>query len=216
MCVLSTKKKRFFFETGLNIIAREKSKKMNVVQACMILGVDPREYTAETVDRAFRRAALLCHPDKGGSEAAFVRLTTAVGVLKRNVRSPVDDLSSLLERMCGMTEAASARACDLFAVVNVRNFCEWVGEAQKQRNVRLAIERAGGVTVRCNVTNHVVARGLGLSASAVRFFRHVVTYMEQHPDVECILRRDGVDVFSISTETFAHFTCDDIAFNFCV
>jgi hypothetical protein len=49
---------------------------MPLAQAIKLLGV-PADYTRDDVIAAFRRAALRCHPDHGGTEAQFIDLVQA-------------------------------------------------------------------------------------------------------------------------------------------
>jgi hypothetical protein len=49
---------------------------MPLAEAMRLLGV-PADFTHEDVIAAFRRAALRCHPDHGGTEAQFIKLVEA-------------------------------------------------------------------------------------------------------------------------------------------
>ncbi|MBI2709431.1 MAG: hypothetical protein HYX34_07015 [Actinobacteria bacterium] len=60
---------------------------MDTAQARSLLGVAPGAPPTD-VERAFRRAARRCHPDTGGSAAAFRRAVEARAVL---LRAPGED-----------------------------------------------------------------------------------------------------------------------------
>lgn len=187
---------------------------MDVIQACALLGVDIRTYTEEDVIRAFRRAALKHHPDKGGSEEAFRNLTEAVDILKEALSS-TDTLTILMD-FCSLAKnaATSHRVDGLCALVNVRTFCRTLRRFEnEQRPFKLSIF-GGVVSGQCETTGTILARGVGLSGSAVRFFGILARKLEGAPDVRCAFSQEGVNVFSFRHNVFIHFSAEDITFEF--
>lgn len=189
---------------------------MDVLQACALLGVDIRTYTEEDVVRAFRRAALRHHPDKGGSEEAFRQLTEAADTLKEALTS-IESLTILMD-FCGLADKVKAATHDrvdaLCALVNVRTFCRTLRQIHTEQQRTFKMSRSGCiVSVRCNTTGALLARGVGLSESAMRFFDILMKTISD-PDVQCIFSQEGVNIVSFERNVFIHFTTEEITFDF--
>jgi hypothetical protein len=58
---------------------------MNETEACHVLGIKQCNPDACEVTRAFRRMSLQAHPDKGGSQSDFIRVTDAREVLLNRI-----------------------------------------------------------------------------------------------------------------------------------
>lgn len=58
---------------------------LDVTQALAVFGLSEANLTRPALAQAFRRAALIVHPDRGGSAELFVALSRARAVLERHL-----------------------------------------------------------------------------------------------------------------------------------
>ncbi len=71
--------------TALNVAVREPHDSGDLSPYFDALGLQPGNYSGPEIDRAFRKAALRSHPDKGGSIQAFKAVQEAYDILKPRV-----------------------------------------------------------------------------------------------------------------------------------
>lgn len=182
---------------------------MDIRAAAGLLGLDPTQLTVDDIDKAFRRAALLNHPDKGGSSAAFMQVTEAAELLRDSLKGPEDSgLEILLDSLGRALHHVKVSAQEVHEVMTVRVFCTGLWTLQNQgRDVRVVVRDAVVVAL-CAVTGVVVAEGHGFTKSAVNFFRGVT---EAAPDVEISFSEYGVDVSSTSLFRFRSVSAKEIA-----
>jgi hypothetical protein len=185
---------------------------MNVMGAAALLGLDPAHFTAHDVDKAFRKAALRDHPDKGGSAAAFARVTQAAETLRDSLKGPEDyGLEMLVDSLGRALNCVRVTAHEVQAVMTVRVFCAGLAKMQADdREFRIDV-RNGVVVASCQVTGSVLAEGVGFTPSAVRFFQEVT---DPVADVEISFSDYGVDVSSSSVFRFRAISAKEIAFLF--
>ena len=144
---------------------------MNISAAATVLGLDPSHFTAEDVEKAFRKAALRNHPDKGGSSTAFVRVTQAAETLRDSLKEPSDyGLDMLIDSLGAALQKVKMGAHHVQAIMALHVFCAGLAEIQASgRQVRLLVKN-NVVYVYCQSTGGLVAEGVGFPHSAVQFF----------------------------------------------
>jgi hypothetical protein len=185
---------------------------MNVSSAAALLGLEPSGFTVEDIDKAFRRAALRHHPDKGGSSVAFGRVTCAAETLRDSLKGPEDwGLDVLVESLGRALNHVRVSAIEMSAVMTVQVFCS--GLAREQVSGRdFSLEVDGNcVLARCHLTRGVLAKASQLPTSAVNFFTLITT----SDDVsETSFHENGVHVLSETHFCFRSFSPKQIALMF--
>lgn len=179
---------------------------MRADEACVILGLDPSNCaTVEEIESAYRRAALKCHPDKGGSAEEFQRISQAVDVVRDSIKHTKQ---SDFAKELGL--GLQRRVETLFSVVAVRALCAQMGELPFQKHLKF-IRKGNTLEVVCSITGTSRVSGT-LSESAFRFFTALETFLDDGYDYSC--SQDGINIFCTQRNSFLHFTAEEIAFQF--
>jgi len=187
---------------------------MKVEEACAILGLSPTKYTENEVKKAFRRAALAHHPDKGGDHEQFLRAAQAADVLHRTTARAARYESVAFEQVLRAFQGGKACIDELCAIVNVRAFCRGIERLQVE-GASFALEcEAGHVMARCRRTNKVLECTTKISTSALRFFEWFGRLLQDSPDLRFTARQEGINLYCFERGIFDHFPCEDIALKY--